>query len=108
MNDLMTKASLSAPRRQLLETMQRLNFGRIEDLEIRKGEPMFNPAPRIVQDIKLGGENGPRPELVAADFVLKSQVAEFFEHLTRIGDGSVETIEVKHGLPFKLVVEMAG
>jgi hypothetical protein len=107
-NDLMTKTSLSAPRRQLLETMQRLNFGRIEDLEIRNGEPMFSPAPRIVQDIKLGGENGPRPELDAADFVLKSQVAEFFGHLSRIRNGSVEAIEVKHGLPFKLVVEMAG
>ncbi|MCC6363060.1 MAG: hypothetical protein IT165_06015 [Bryobacterales bacterium] len=108
MSDLMTKAALSAPRQRLLETMQRLNFGRIEDLEIRKGEPLFNPAPRIVQDIKLGAENGPRPELSTADFVLKSQVVEFFEHLTRIGDASVETIEVKHGLPFKLVVEMAG
>lgn len=108
MNDLMTKTSLSAPRRRLLETMQRLNFGRIEDLEIRNGEPMFNPAPRVVQDIKLGGENGPRPELGTADFALKSQVAEFFEYLSRLGDGSVEIIEVKHGLPFKLVIEMAG
>ena len=108
MNDQMTKASLSAPRRRLLETMQRLNFGRIEDLEIRNGDPVFNPAPRIMQDIKLGGENGPRPELIASDFVLKSQVAEFFDHLSRLGNGSVETIEVKHGLPFKLVIEMAG
>ncbi|HLH16243.1 MAG TPA: hypothetical protein VKX45_03440 [Bryobacteraceae bacterium] len=107
MNDLMTKASLSAPRRRLLETMQRLNFGRIEDLEIRKGEPVFNPAPRIIQDIKLGGENGPRPELDRSDFVLKSQVAEFFDYLSRLGDGLVESIEVKHGLPFKLVIEMA-
>lgn len=108
MNDLMTKASLSAGRRRLLETMQRLNFGRIEDLEIRGGDPVFNPAPRFVQDIKLGGENGPRPELGATDFVLKSQVAEFFDYLSRLGDGTVETIEVKHGLPFKLVIEMAG
>ena len=88
--------------------MQRLNFGRIEDLEVRGGEPVFSPAPRIVQDIKLGGENGPRAELAAADFVLKSQVAEFFDHLSRLGDGSIESIDVKHGLPFKLVIEMAG
>ncbi len=108
MNDPMTKASLSAPRRRLLEIMQRLNFGRIEDLEIRGGDPVFSPAPRLVQDIKLGGENGPRPELANTDFVLKSQVAEFFDHLSRLGDGSVESIEVKHGLPFKLVIEMAG
>ena len=106
MNDLMTKASLSAPRRRLLEIMQRLNFGRIDDLEIRNGDPVFNPVPRIVQDIKLGGENSQRPELRNADFVLKSEVAEFFDHLSRLGNGSVESIEVKYGLPFKLAIEM--
>jgi len=107
-NDLITKASLSGPRRRLLETMQRLNFGRIEDLEIRGGEPVYSPAPRIIQDIKLGGENGPRPELASPDFLLRSQVVEFFEHLSKLGNGSVELIEVKHGLPFKLVIELAG
>lgn len=105
MNELMTKATLSPARRRLLEMMQRLNFGRIEELEIRGGEPVFSPAPRVIQDIKLGGENGPRPELESADFVLRSQVIEFFAHLGKLGDGCVELIEVKHGLPFKLLVE---
>lgn len=108
MSDLMTKAALSAPRRRLLVIMQQLNFGRIEDLEIRDGDPVFSPAPRMVQDIKLGGENGPRPELGHTDFVLKNQVSEFFDHLSRLRDGTVESIEVKHGLPFRLVIEMAG
>ena len=69
-----TKALLSEPRRHLLEAMQRLNFGRIEGLVLRNGEPVFQPAPRIIQDIKIGGENGPRPELTIEDFALKSSV----------------------------------
>jgi hypothetical protein len=85
--------------------MQRLNFGRIENLAVRAGEPTFDPAPRIIQDIKIGGENGPRPEMARDDFTLKSQVAELFDHLNRISDGSVAMIEVKHGLPFRLVIE---
>jgi hypothetical protein len=107
MRDTWTKASLSAPRRRLLEAMQRLNFGRIEGLEIRSGEPVFQPAPRIIQDIKIGGENGPRPELTIEDFALKSSVIELFDHLSRIGDGTLESVEVKYGMPFKLVVEQA-
>jgi hypothetical protein len=102
-----TKGSLSAPRRRLLEVMQRLNFGRIEGLEIRNGEPVFQPASRIIQDIKIGGENGPRPELAIEDFALRSSVIELFDHLSRIGDGTLESIEVKYGVPFKLVVEQA-
>lgn len=100
-----TKSALSAARRRLLETMQQLNFGRIENLAVRAGEPAFDLAPKIVQDIKIGGENGPRPELTRDDFVLKSQVAELFDHLSRLGDGSIAMIEVKHGLPFRLVIE---
>jgi hypothetical protein len=100
-----TKASLSAPRRRLLEIMQRLNFGRIEGLEIRSGEPVFSPSPRIIRDIKIGGENGPRPELSTEDFALKSSVIELFEHLSQLGDGTLELIEVRYGVPIKLVVE---
>jgi len=87
--------------------MQRLNFGRIENLAVHAGEPAFDPAPKIVQDIKIGGENGPRPELARDDFALKSQVAELFDHLNRVGDGTVAVIEVKHGLPFRLVIEQS-
>ena len=107
MRSTSTKASLSAPRRRLLEAMQRLNFGRIEGLAIRNGEPVFQPAPRMIQDIKIGGENGPRPELTIEDFALKSPAIELFDHLSRIGDGTLESIEVKYGMPFKLVVEQA-
>lgn len=102
-----TKSALSGARRRLLETMQRLNFGRIENLAVHAGEPAFDPAPKIVQDIKIGGENGPRPELARDDFALKSQVAELFDHLNRVGDGTVAVIEVKHGLPFRLVIEQS-
>jgi hypothetical protein len=102
-----TKASLSPSRRRLIEAMQRLNFGRIEGLAIRDGEPVFVPAPRMIQDIKIGGENGPRPELTIEDFALKSSVIELFDHLSRIGNGTLESIEIKYGVPFKLVVEQA-
>ena len=74
---------------------------------IRNGEPVFEPAPRIIQDIKIGGENGPRPELTIEDFALKRPVIELFDHLSRISDGTLESIEVKYGMPFKLVVEQA-
>jgi hypothetical protein len=102
---VMTKTGLSGPRLKLVELMQRLNFGRIEGLMVRNSEPTLDQAPRIVRDIKIGSENGPRPELARDDFALKSQVEELFDHLSELGDGSVLMIEVKHGLPFRLVIE---
>jgi hypothetical protein len=105
-NYLPTKSSLTANRKRLVETMQELNFGRIEQLQIRAGEPVFSPAPRLVQDIKIGNANGgPRPELIREDFQLKTSVLELFEHLDRISTGTVEIVEVRCGLPFRVVVE---
>src|SRR5262245_13442939 len=93
-------------QRRLLETLQRTNFGRIQGLTIRGGEPVFNPPPRIVKDVKLGAaDSDARPELQAADFALKREHVELFENLKRIGDGIVESIEIKSGLPFRLTVE---
>lgn len=100
-----TKRSLSASRRQLLELMQRYNFCRIENLEVRGGEPVFNPALRVTQDIKIGAENGPRPELEKHDFLLRAPVIELFQHFDRFGDGRIALIEVRYGLPCRLVVE---
>lgn len=100
------KSSQSPSCRRLIEVMQQLNFGRIEKLSIRRGQPAFEPIPpRIVRDIKLGGENTARPEFAIEDFALKSQITELFDHFSRVGEGSVEVIEVKHGLPFRLVIE---
>jgi hypothetical protein len=105
MRQQVTMSSLSISKQRRLRLMQKINFGRIEGLQVRAGEPSFDPAPRVVQDIKLGGENGPRPELAHEDFSLRTQVSELFEHLSHLGDGSVAMIEVKHGLPFRLVIE---
>lgn len=103
--DIYRKYALSKQRRDLLEIMQRVNFGRIEGLTVRSGEPAFDPSPRIIREIKLGGEHTPRTELEQTDFELKAQVVELFHYLTELGNGTIACLEVKHGLPFRLVIE---
>ena len=104
MSCVSSKSQLPASRRRLVELMQRVNFGRIEHLVIRDGEPVLDPPPRVVREIKIGGDNGPRAEVRREDFVLKSQVTELFDHLRELGDGVVEVLEIKHGLPFRLLI----
>jgi hypothetical protein len=103
--DLQTKSSVSAPKQRLVELAQRVNFGTIENLIVRNGEPVFDPAPRVIRSIRIGGENGPRPELALADFTLREPVVELFDHLSRIGNGTVESIQVRHGMPCQIIVE---
>lgn len=99
------KTDLSAPRRQLLLLMSRLNYGSIENLLIRDAEPVFSPAPRLTRLIKLSADEGPRPEIRFDDFELKAQVIALFRRFDRDRHFTIERLEVSGGLPFKMAVE---
>ena len=100
-----TAASLPPARRRLVTLMQEVNFGRVEGIVVRGGEPILDPLPRVVREIKLCAENGPRPEVAKDDFALRAQVRDLFAHMEAMDDGVICCIEVKHGLPFKMTVE---
>jgi hypothetical protein len=88
----------------LLELMQSINFGRIERLLIRNGHPVLTPRPKVVREIKFGAENGPRPERGTPDFLLKSHVIKLLALLDEMQSGTIDVLEIKHGLPFRVIV----
>ena len=59
MADGITKAALTPARRRLVEMMQETNFGRIERLEVRNGEPVLDPPPKAARQMVFGRKNGP-------------------------------------------------
>ena len=107
MDQSVTKSSLSPESARLVELMQAVNFGRIEDLVIRGGQPLFSPAPRIIEKVKIGGDHGPRPEIGYTDFRLKGGVVGLLELFARLGDGEVRVIEIRFGLPVIAEIEWA-
>jgi len=107
MTGTVTKATLSPQRKRLVELMQGLNFGRIERLVVRDGEPVFDPPPQVLREFRPGGDNAGRPESRLDDFELKRDVLELLDHLESLGNATIQLIEVKHGLPFKALVEEA-
>lgn len=105
MNTAPMKSVLAPAARRLVEEMQRINFGRVEKLAFRDGLPVFDPAPRVVLDIKLGNDNGGRRERDLPDFELKAEVVDLFRHMAALGDGLVESLEIRGGLPCRMQVE---
>lgn len=99
------KSSLSPAGRQLVELMQKINFGRIENLVVCGGEPVLKPLPYVVREVKFGGENSPRPETTQRDFTLKAEVLDMFNHLTKLDSDIIPRIEIRHGLPFCMTVK---
>jgi len=98
----LSKQDLSSCRTALLKLMQRINFGRIEGLAICDGEPVLHPSPVIFHEIKFRAENGPRPELRIADFLLRKQLVELFNHFDKLQNYVIDVLEIKQGLPFHM------
>jgi hypothetical protein len=99
----LAKSSLAPGQRRLVEIIEALGFGVIERMPIRAGLPIFDPEPRVVQTIKLDLA----PEYRShrdADLTLKKEFEILFEHLGGLGDGVVD-VEIRHGLPSRLVLE---
>lgn len=100
-----TQSSLSPARKRLVLLMQRINFGRLEHLPVQNGEPSFDDTLRVYREVKFCAENGPRPEVALSDFTLRTQVIDLFNEIDRVGNGVIESLSIKHGLPFGMSVE---
>ena len=105
MNQPIKKSSSTPAVARLIELLQALNFGRIEALAVRIGQPVFDPPPRVIQKIKIGADNGPRAEIGYVDFQLKGGIIELLEIIERLKDGEIRTIEVRSGLPVSAEIE---
>ena len=95
-----TKHSLPADQQRFVELLQRIRYGRIPRLQVRRGRPVMHPDLFWRRNVKVLGENAPHPSLHSPDFPLRKEVAEFFRLLTALGDGELVDLEVRNGLPF--------
>jgi len=100
-----TKSSLTAAQTQLVELFQAVNFGRVEALQVSGGQPTFDPPPKVIQKLRIGGENGPRAEIGYGDFRLKHGVVELLELIGGMEQGEIRSIEIRFGLPCTVELE---
>lgn len=107
-NQMTTKISrfsqLSASRQALVRLCQDINFGQIKDLHVRNFDPVWDPAPTVLSEIKLDTEEAPRSESELPDFKLSSQIQRLMRRLDQLRDGRIERIEVREGIPRRLIL----
>jgi hypothetical protein len=97
-------SSLGQDSRRLVALMRRIGFGRIESLRVAGGQPVYDPPPRVIREVKLGAEPASQKHDDTADFTVKKAVADLLAELTSVGTATV-AIEVRHGLPHRLLVQ---
>jgi len=104
MKDITAKTTLSSARKYLVELMQDINYGRIERLQIRDGEPVFDPPPIRLKLFLFGKQNGPNTSSRNDGFALKKKVVELFEVFDREQSLSIHELVIDNGLPIRMTV----
>ena len=100
-------ARLSPSRQALVRLCQRVNFGTIQHVRVRGGDPVLDHDTILFLDEKLDVMDPTRREQELADFGLSDEVNRLMLRLDRIGDGKIDRIEVRAGIPRRIVVEAA-
>ena len=95
-------SDLSFARQALVRLCQDVNFGQILDLRVGNAEPIWNPGPTILSEVRLDIEEAPRPEGGLPDFKLSSEIQRLMCQLDQLKDGRIEKIEVRGGVPRRL------
>jgi len=96
---------LTSTQLWLLRTMSEYQFGRIEQLDVRKGQPLVLPATKVVRVAHLGGGDAGARVPDGEEFELKQVVWDLFAELGRLNNGTVVRLEFKRGLPCLLETE---
>jgi hypothetical protein len=102
---LIRLSQLSGPRQTLVRLCQRLDYGQILDVLITGREPVFDPPPTLLLDIKLDADGRSRPELNLADFDLCEEVCRLLDRVDQMEKGRIQRIEVRAGIPRRILIE---
>jgi hypothetical protein len=105
MNEPLRLSQLSPARQALVRALQIVNFGELQNLHVRNGEPMFDNSALVVLDAKLDKDEGPRPEIALPDFALNAEVSRLMARLDELRNGTIQRLEVRAGIPRRLVLQ---
>lgn len=98
-------SDLSSPRQALVRLCQRLNYGLIQRLSVHNADPVFDPHNIVLVDEKLDEKYARRPEAELEDFELAAELRRLMTRLDEIKNGRIECIEVRGGIPRRVVFE---
>jgi hypothetical protein len=96
-------SDLSASRQDFIRRCQELDHGTIRGLEVHDGEPVFGPKTEVLHDLKLDGDEAPRPEQDLDDFVVCKEIRRLVSMLDAFRNGTIEHVEVRTGVPRRII-----
>ena len=86
---------------------QWLDHGTIRGLEVHDGEPMFGPKTEVLHDLKLDGDEAPRPERDMRDFVVPREIRRLVFDAGGFAQRHYRTHRSRTGVPRRIIFKAA-
>lgn len=97
--------SLTNAERELIRLIRQTQFGCISNIKLSAGQPMLDGNTSVSIEFKLSGTESTKEVLSEQDYIRKPQVRTLFERFRTLGSGTIECLDVRDGLPFKMTVK---
>jgi hypothetical protein len=91
--------------RELIRLIRQTQFGCISNIKLSAGQPVFDGNTSVSVEFKLSGLEPTKEVLSEQDYLKKPQVRTLFERFRTLGNGTVECLDVRDGLPFKITIK---
>lgn len=91
--------------RELIRLIRQTQFGCISNIKLSAGQPVFDGNTSVSIEFKLSGLEPTKEVLSEQDYLGKPQVRTLFERFRTLGNGTIECIDVRDGLPFKMTIK---
>jgi hypothetical protein len=101
-------SQLSTQRQALIRQCQQIGFGEIGRFLVRESEPVLTAETEVLFDVKLDRDDGQRLEQNLSDFEVSKEIVRLFSKLDAIGNAVVEHLEVRAGIPRRIVFKTSG
>lgn len=91
--------------RELIRLIRQTQFGCISNIKLSAGQPVFDGNTSVSIEFKLSGLEPTKEVLSEQDYLNKPQVRTLFERFRTLGNGIIECLDVRDGLPFKVTIK---
>lgn len=91
--------------RELIRLIRQTQFGCVSNIKLSAGQPIFDGNTSVSIEFKLSGLEPTKEVLSEQDYLNKPQVRTLFERFRTLGNGTIECIDVRDGLPFKMTIK---
>ena len=104
MRQFLRFSDLSPARQALVRLCREMFFGQVSGLIVRDGEPVLDPPPSVLVEVKLDSHEESSAPGAIEDFKLGKEILRLMARLDEVQNGLIVRLDVRYGAPARMLI----